>query len=179
VPQPSDTAWFLEQVQREQSRLRSSIRALGVRAEAVDDIAQEALVIALTKLEDFGRGSDFGAWVRQIARRLVANERRKEIRRNLILSDHVTDLLIELVSEPANPGKRQEHEEELVALRVCLAELPKNSRELLHQRYFEDLRPGAIASRLGVASNQVRQMLLRLRRELLECIERRLGIETG
>ena len=79
MPPRSVPTWFLEQVQREQSRLRSSIRTLGVRAEAVDDIAQDALVIALTKLEDFDRGGDFGAWVRQIARRLVANERRKEV----------------------------------------------------------------------------------------------------
>ena len=96
--------WFMEEVQSEQARLRSSIRALGVRAEAIDDIAQEALVIALTKLDEFDRGGDFGAWVRQIARRLVANERRKEARRNLILSDEVTDLLLDLQLEPATMG---------------------------------------------------------------------------
>ena len=171
--------WFMEEVQSEQARLRSSIRALGVRAEAIDDIAQEALVIALTKLDEFDRGSDFGAWVRQIARRLVANERRKELRRNQILSDDVTDLLLDLRPEPAQWADRLEREDELSALRKCLAALPKRGRELLHQRYFEDLSPGTIASRLGLTSNQIRQSLLRLRRELLECIERRLGIETA
>src|SRR4051812_22338287 len=163
----------MEQVQREQSRLRCSIRALGVRAEAVDDIAQEAVVIALTKLEEFDRSCDFGLWVRQIARRLVANERRKESRRSLILSGRVTDHLLELAAGQSSGGESQEREEELTALRQCLAELPKRDRELLQQRYFEDLSPGAIGSRLGFTSNQVRQMLLRLRRALLECIERR------
>jgi RNA polymerase sigma-70 factor (ECF subfamily) len=169
----------MEKVQSEQARLRSSIRALGVRAEAIDDIAQEALVIALTKLDEFDRGGDFGAWVRQIARRLVANERRKELRRNLILSDEVTDLFLDLWLEPAHWADRLEREDELSALRKCLAALPKRGRELLHQRYFEDLSPGTIGSRLGLPSNQIRQSLLRLRRELLECIERRLGIETA
>jgi RNA polymerase sigma-70 factor len=168
----------MEQVQREQARLRSSIRALGVRAEAVDDIAQEALVIALKKLDEFERGGDFGAWIRQIARRLVANERRKERRRNLILSDHVADILFDLPLGPAIPGDRLEREDELAALRACLAELPKHGRELLHHRYFEDLSPGAIAGRLGRSSNQVRQMLLRLRQSLRGCIGRRLGTET-
>ena len=37
-----DFAWFTDQVRREQARLRALIRALGVRAEAVDDLAQEA-----------------------------------------------------------------------------------------------------------------------------------------
>src|SRR4051794_10508064 len=139
VPPSSVPKWFMEQVECEQSRLRGSIRALGVRAEAVDDIAQETLLIALTKLEEFDRGSDFGVWVRQIARRLVANERRKEKRRNLIVSDHVTDFILELLAERANRGDPLEREDELTALRQCLAELPNSSRELLHQRYFEDL----------------------------------------
>ena len=60
MPTASVTAWFLEQVRGEQSRLRASIRALGVRAEAVDDVAQDALVIALEKLDEFDRGGDFG-----------------------------------------------------------------------------------------------------------------------
>jgi RNA polymerase sigma-70 factor (ECF subfamily) len=176
VPFVSVDTWFLDRVRSEQARLRSYIRALGVRAEAVDDLAQEALVVALSKLGEFDRRNDFGVWVRQIARRLVANELRKETRRNQILSEHVTDLLLgtELDSE-----RHQERLEELAALRECLARLPRHSRELLHQRYFEDLSPGAISSRLGRTSNQVRQALLRLRRVLLGCIERRIGSELA
>jgi RNA polymerase sigma-70 factor, ECF subfamily len=179
LPSPSVPEWFLEKVRSEQARLRSSIRALGVRAEATDDIAQEALVIALTKLDEFDRGGDFGAWVRQIARRLVARERRKEARRNLILSDGVTDLILDLRLEPALGTDQLEREDELSALRKCLAALPQWGRNLLHQRYFEDLSPGTIASHLGLPSNQIRQSLLRLRRELLECIERHLGIKKA
>jgi RNA polymerase sigma-70 factor (ECF subfamily) len=171
-------AWFLEQVQLEQARLRASIRALGVRSEAVDDLAQEALLIALERIEEFDReGGDFGSWVRRIARLVVANERRKETRRSRILSDHVTDLLLESRRAELLPGERQEREEEVAALRKCLAELPEPGRDLLQRRYFDDLSPGAIGSQMGRPSNQIRQALLRLRRALLECIERRLGTE--
>ena len=104
-PARADT-WFLERVQSEQAQLRSYIRALGVRAEAVDDLAQETLIIALKKLDEFDRGGDFGVWVRQIARRLIANERRKEARRSQILSDCVTDLLLEINHEPMSPRER-------------------------------------------------------------------------
>jgi RNA polymerase sigma-70 factor (ECF subfamily) len=172
-------AWFLEQVQAEQARLRSSIRALGVRADAVDDLAQEALVIALEKLDEFDRTCDFGRWIQQIARRLVANERRKQARRHQILSDHVTDLLLERRQEPLLPWGRQEREDELAALRECLAGLPKSGRELLQLRYFQELSPGAIGCRLDRTSNQVRQSLLRLRRVLLGCVARRLGLDSA
>ena len=41
----SNTKWFMEQVENEQSGLKGFIRMLGVRPESVDDIAQEAFVI--------------------------------------------------------------------------------------------------------------------------------------
>lgn len=56
-----DFAWFTDQVRREQARLRALIRALGVRAEAVDDLAQEAFLLAFRKLGEFDRQEDFGA----------------------------------------------------------------------------------------------------------------------
>lgn len=173
---PNTRAWFLERVHHEQLRLRASIRALGIRSEAVDDLAQEALLIALERVDEFDReGGDFGAWVRQIARMVVANERRKEDRRSRILSDHVTDLLLESYRVVTSAEERHEREEEVAALRMCLAELPKPSRELLQRRYFDDLSPGAIGNLTGRPSHQIRQALLRLRRALLECVERRLG----
>lgn len=172
----SDRVWFLEQVRQEQTRLRAFVRSLGVRAEAVDDLAQDALVVALEKLDDFDRSGDFGAWVRQIARHLVANERRKESRRARLLSTHVTSVLAGMDDRFAAPADRQERKEEVAALRECLSGLPHRGRELLDQRYFEGLSPGAIAARLGEPSNRIRQTLLRLRRVLMDCIERRMGL---
>jgi RNA polymerase sigma-70 factor, ECF subfamily len=179
VTSASDEIWFLEQVQANQGRLRAFIRGQGVRSEAVDDLAQEALLICLSKLDEFDRGGDFGAWARQIARRLVANERRKQARRHQIQSDHVADILLEMSRESAGVGDRLVLVEELSALRDCLRSLPGTSRELLRQRYVEDLSAGAIGSRLGWKSNHVRQALLRLRRALLGCIVRRLGMEPA
>jgi RNA polymerase sigma-70 factor, ECF subfamily len=177
VIQPAEAhGWFLEQVQHEHARLRAFIRAQGVRSDAVDDLAQEAFLISFRKLDQFDRDGDFGAWVRQVARRLIANERRKESRRNQLLSDHMTDLLLTIdEAESACQLARLEHEDDLSALRKCLSKMPIKARELLHQRYFEDLSPGVIAGRLGQPSNQIRQTLLRLRRALLECMTRRQG----
>jgi RNA polymerase sigma-70 factor (ECF subfamily) len=171
--------WFLAKVETEHSRLRAFIRAQGVRSESVDDLAQEALLISLKKIDEFDRAGNFGAWVRQIARRLIANERRKDARRNQILSDHITDLLLEFDEAQMSCALVQhENEEELVLLRDCLSKMPQKGRDLLHQRYFEELSPSAIGSRLGQSSNQIRQALLRLRKLLLLCISRQQGISA-
>jgi RNA polymerase sigma-70 factor (ECF subfamily) len=173
-----DTDWFMDQVRREQSRLRAFVRALGVRAEAVDDIAQEALLIAYERLAVFRGDEDFGAWVRGIARRLVANWLRKENRRQLILSEHMTELLAASAPEQLHPLAETGHGERLEALQSCLEQLPEQGRQLIHLRYFEELSPGAIASRWDRPANDVRQQLFRLRRALLRCIEFRLALLT-
>jgi RNA polymerase sigma-70 factor (ECF subfamily) len=170
-----DTAWFIEQVRQEHTRLRAFIRSLGVRAEAVDDVAQECFILALEKLDQFERGTDFGAWVRGMARRLVMNLLRKEQRRQLILSDAVTHFMADTADEPVDDTTAERAE----ALRACVGQLPERSRELVRMRYFEDLTPGAIASLLERTANDVRQILFRLRRALLDCVEKRLREENS
>jgi RNA polymerase sigma-70 factor, ECF subfamily len=176
---PRDQAWFIAQVGQHQSRLRASIRALGVRAEAVDDFAQDTFLLAWQKIADFSPGGDFGAWVAQIARRLIANERRKDARRSRLLASEVTDLLMQMAAKPDKAGATLEKADESAALRSCLEQLSPHGREIIRLRYFESLSPGAIASQLGRPSDAVRQLLLRLRRKLLECVEARLGLEIG
>jgi RNA polymerase sigma-70 factor, ECF subfamily len=169
---PNDTQrWFAEQVEREHQRLRAFIRCLGVRADEVDDFAQEVFLLCYRKLDEFGRDGNFGAWARGIARRMIAAERRKEARRNRLLSDHVTDVLLEIEDGRWFCTSVVSSEEDaLTALRNCLSQMPKHARELLQQRYFEELSPGEIGGRLGKPSNQVRQTLLRLRRVLVSCM---------
>ena len=129
----------------------------------------------IERLDAFRREEDFGAWVRGIARRLVANALRKENRRRQILSDHVTELLLAATPEELHPLAETAEEDRLAALRSCLEKVPESGRRLLELRYFEEVSPGVIAGRLERSANDVRQQLFRLRRALLECIERRLA----
>jgi RNA polymerase sigma-70 factor, ECF subfamily len=179
MPSGETDKWFLEQVEREHTRLRMFIRSKGVRAEEVDDLAQEAILISLKKIDQLDRDGDFGAWVRQIARRLIANDRRKEARRNRLLSSHVTDVLLEMdAEEDLNARAGIMYEDELAALRECLSRMPAESRDLLHQRYFEELNAGAIGAALGKSSNQIRRSLFRIRRSILLYMRNRAPITT-
>jgi RNA polymerase sigma-70 factor (ECF subfamily) len=176
---PRDRSWFVDQVRQHQARLRATVRALGVRADAVDDLSQDALVLAWQKRDGFEAGGDFGAWVAEIARRLAANERRKEARRSRLQAGEVTAFLLRRAEAPADPLTGLGHDEALAALRGCCDDLPPDCRELIRLRYFDQLAPGAIAGQLGRPSGHVRQTLLRIRRRLLDCVEHRLAGMTG
>ena len=175
----SNTKWFMEQVENEQSGLKGFIRMLGVRPESVDDIAQEAFVIAYKKLEIFERGTNFGAWLRTIARNLVRNELRRQGRRRVLANDVAEFLLSRADEKSTHPGveveQAEQHEQQVSALRKCLQKLPARSRRLVQQRYFEQLSLGVIASDEDTNANNVSQILFRLRAALSDCIQKQLG----
>ena len=154
----TNAKWFMEQVENEQSGLKGFIRMLGVRPESVDDIAQEAFVIAYRKLTMFERGTNFGAWLRTIARNLVRNELRRQGRRRVLANDVAEFLLSRADEKSTHPSveveQAEQHEQRVSALRECLQKLPERSRRLVQQRYFEELSLGVIAAYLLIKRSE-------------------------
>lgn len=172
----SDREMFVEQVREHHAGLRGFVRSLGVAPMWVDDVAQEAFIVAYNRLDEFDRDRDFGAWLRGIARNLVINERRKDARRKRILSDNLTDVLLLTSSVP------EEEERELgdrglakmKALRECIAKLPERSLGMLRARYEEDHTAQDIAETYEMKAPAVRKALERVRAALRKCMKERL-----
>lgn len=148
------------------AQLRAFIRALGVDPEWVDDLAQEAFLVAYRELEGFDAGRDFGKWLRGIARNLVRNEIRKDARRRRIMSEHLTTALLEGDESPTPL-----EESRLTALRDCVEQLPKKSRELVAGRYRDGWKSSELAEHAGMTAAAIRQALTRIRGQLKQCIE--------
>ncbi len=178
------TETYIEYVREHHAGLRAFVRSLGVQPMWVDDIAQEAFIVAYERLDEFDVERDFGAWVRGIARNLVINERRKDARRKRILSDNLTDILVRTSSVP-----EAEEEElgdrgtaKLAALRQCMSELPDKSRTLIQARYEKEESAPDIAEKLDMKAPAVRKALERVREALRKCMEEKMrlaGVSPG
>lgn len=167
------TSRFALLVAEHQAALRTFVRMLGVQPIWVDDVAQEILLIAYRRFDEFDQERDFFAWLRGIARKVVANNRRKVGRQ--------ARLELAAFIEPAADGSAHEAlslQEVQAALRTCLENLSGHSRDLLRMRYEEDLDSDAMGVGLGRAGNAVRQSLFRVREVLRRCIDGRLGKEA-
>lgn len=172
----ADREMFVEQVREHHSSLRAFVRSLGVNPLWVDDVAQEAFIVAYNRLDEFDVEKDFGAWLRGIARNLVINERRKDARRKRILSDNLTDVLLATSSVP------EDEELELgdrglariKALRECIGQLPEKSLKLIRAKYENNSSALDIAEDLDMKPPAVRKALERLRTSLKKCMEDRL-----
>ena len=173
----TDREQFIEHVREHHAGLRGFVRSLGVDPLWVDDVAQEAFIVAYNWLDEFDRSRDFGAWLRGIARNLVINERRKDARRKRILSDNLTDVL--LASSSATDDEPEEMGDYALArvnaLKECVKNLPEKSLRMLKCRYEEEHSAQDIAEEFAMNPPAVRKALERLRTSLRECMEARVA----
>jgi RNA polymerase sigma-70 factor (ECF subfamily) len=170
---PTATAEFLEELVRTHWReVRGMLVAVTGNAATAEDLAQDVFVLALRK--GLKPGAGMGGWLRKAARFLALNERRR--RRPFTLEpDELIRLADETPAEPAEPAPR--FEDELAALKRCLAELKESDRSLLAAKYGN----GAALAGLALAERQsvgyIKQRLFRLRRRLGDCVRRRVAEE--
>jgi RNA polymerase sigma-70 factor, ECF subfamily len=167
----SSTGEFEIHVREHQTGLRAFIRALGADEAWVDDLAQEAFIIAYRRFNEFAPGTDFGKWLRSIARRLLANERRKAARHSRLLPFAVADVLLH--DEPERQTAGADLDGLLPALRECVEQLPPRSRELLRRRYAANENAVTLAHQLRIKADAVRQQLMRIRVAVKECLEKK------
>jgi len=164
-------------VREHQAGLRAFVRALGVDEAWVDDVAQQVFIIAYRRLRDFEAGTDFGKWLRSIARNLAANERRKDARRSRLLPFAVADVLLHHDGE--DELFRGDLDQMLQSMQECVEQLPLRSRELLRRRYAEGENASSLANELGMNADTVRQTLLRIRVLVKACIDKKGGRSLG
>ena len=160
---------FAGLVEEHQASLRVFVRSLGVEPDWVDDLAQDAFVVAYREMDSYDSERDFGKWLRGIARNLVRNELRKQGRHRRILHEGLSQHLLKF-SEQEEEQFEAGH---VSALRDCVEQLPNRSRELIHSRYFEGWNASILADKFGVKAATIRQTLLRIRRQLYQCINQR------
>ncbi len=150
-----------------QARLRAFIAGYVPRAAWVDDLAQQSFVSAYRSLKSFRVGTDFYAWLRQIAYNHLRAELERTNRRRRLETDYLEAEFRRRLERSAAEDDR------LDALRDCVSLLPETSMEIV-QRHYRDGAPLAeIAGDLGRPAGSLKVTLFKIRVRLKECIERK------
>lgn len=166
---------LIREFQRDRLRLIAYIRALAGDADLTEDIFQEVSVIVLQKAEEFIEGRDLQSWCRGIARNVVLREREKSRR----LRTFEGDRIVELVDAAFAEQGKDELDGRQSLLRACLQMLAAPSREILKLRYDTGLSLRDVAQKMGRTEAAVQVALSRVRKWLLDCVERRGGAEAA
>ncbi len=151
-------------IETEIPRLRRYARALTRDSITADDLVQDCLTRALSKLHLWQRGTDLRAWLFTILHNQYVNFVRRSVRECAVIGLSETEPLLACSADQA---KRLE----LRDLDRAIAELPEEQRAILLLVGVEGLRYDEVAKVLDVPVGTVRSRLSRCR----ETLRRRMG----
>lgn len=152
----------------EESPLLRFAHGMVGRRENAEDLVQEAFLRLHAHWEDVANPR---AWLYRSVRNLALN----------FLRDHKRETLVDQPSEwdaAADHDDSVERLEAAGAVRLLLAELHHDERELLQLKYHDDLKYDQISERTGLSVGNVGYKLHHLLKSMGESL-RRMGIESA
>ncbi len=156
-----------ELMRRWQRPLRAFLyRHLQNDADALD-LAQETFVRVHRHRARYRVGARFSTWMFQIALNLARDHARKHARRRTdSLEAAAPGVIAGLADDGASPAHAARHAEEVAAVRVALAALPDELREVVVLAEYEGLPHAEIAQVVGATPKAVESRLYRAREKL-------------
>jgi RNA polymerase sigma-70 factor, ECF subfamily len=162
---------FVQLLTKAQLGLLRYITALVGNTDTANNILQETNLLLWQKADEFEAGTNFDAWATKVAYWQVKAYVRDRGRDRHVFSEELVTQLAESSEGAA------EIDLTIQMLQRCLEVLRRADRELIALRYGSSFSVRQISSHLGKSPAAVKGALLRTRRALRACIERRLARE--
>jgi RNA polymerase sigma-70 factor, ECF subfamily len=166
---------FIRLLGLNQGRVFSFIATLLPDWTEAEEVLARTTVVLWKKADQFDADKDFVRWACGIAYRQTLAYFRERKRSHVTLSVDVLERIAEqrLDCDSLMEERRQ-------ALHVCLDKLPESDRRIIDAYYGCTKKTAAeVAAELGRPANTVLKALVRIRRALHRCIDRRVGAGHG
>ena len=158
-------------MRRNNQRLYRAIRSLVADEDEVEDLMQQAYVLAFTRLQQFSRGARFSTWLLRIG----VNEALQRLRRDRRWPRVATEALEEEPSMQSTPEQGLARAQLNHLLEQLVDQLPDSHRSVFVLREIEQLSTTEVAELLELTSDNVKQRLSRAKAMLRAALEQRTG----
>jgi RNA polymerase sigma-70 factor, ECF subfamily len=137
------------------------------------DMTQRVFMKAYLGLNQYRRGTNFGAWIKGIARNAIREEfrRKKCLNRHLEIYRQEVERDFDMAEQGEDPQAKR-----IEALGHCRETLPEKYSHVVNLRYDKSLSMEAIAAAVQSSVDAVKQMLWRARLMLRKCVESRMAV---
>ena len=160
---------FVQHLTAIQLKLLNYIAMLLGDPHAAANVLQETNLVLWRKAKEFEPGSNFSAWAHQVAYWQVQAYVRDRGRDRHVFDEALIEQLADRESEA------DVEIEARVALRHCLSQISPRNLDMLRRRYEAGLSIANLAVQLGKSPSAVKVGLMRIRKTLLECIQKKLA----
>ena len=158
-------------MRRNNQRLYRTIRSLVSDEDEVEELMQQAYVLAFTRLGQFSQGARFSTWLLRIG----LNEALQRLRRDRRWPRIAPEVLEEEPSMNATPEQGLARAQLNHLLEQLVDDLPDSHRSVFVLREIEQLSTSEVAEVLGLSADNVKQRLSRAKAMLRAALEARTG----
>jgi len=166
-----DPARITELLMKYRTDLYAYMLAAVCNHHDAEELIQEVSLAAVRSCASYAPGTNFRAWVREIARRRIL-ERARRSKRVLTVDP---DVLMSLEEAARQVETHQPLEERRDALQRCVEKLQGTARQVIELKYVERLDVFRIAGRIRRSTQACYALLKRARQALRDCINARLS----
>jgi len=166
-----DSSRFIAALTRHQPALEAFCHAQLARRQDAQEALQATCVKLWEKSADWDPDTEFLPWAFAVARFTVLSLLRDRMRDRLVFDE---DVVLAMAEETEIASAKFEDRRE--ALGSCLQKLKTEQRGLLQEHYMAGRTVRELSSVTGRSESAVKMILLRLREQLGDCIERQLRL---
>lgn len=160
---------FAAELVRHQRRIYLFIGTMIANPADIEDVYQQACLSMWRRRDQLDSVRNFFAFACGFARNEALHLIRRDAKKGSV---HLSEKLVAVIAEEVE--REPEDDRYLNALGQCLEKLDPDSRELLKRRYSGLETVKAIAAELSISAASLTMRLQRIRRGLLQCVEKRL-----
>jgi len=165
--QDVDHAEYIRLLMNCQVRVSTYIQSMVQNYQDAEDIFQETAAIAWEKFDQYQAGTNFTAWIVQIARNRIMYYWHKQKKSIINYSDEAVQSIEHYVVNASPSTHSQVHLEE------CIKQMPEKDVQLIRMRYSRKITTKSLASELGRSLHGLYSTMSRIHVFLAECIQRR------
>jgi RNA polymerase sigma factor (sigma-70 family) len=167
-----DNPWAEIAIQQNRRWLLAYVLSSTGDHSACEDLVQEVFAIAYQKRDTFAAGTNFGGWLRVIARNVIRRHVEQRARVPLFSHDEAIAQLDQVAAESEDTSydvfyiaRRKQF------LKECLKTITPRVRRLLHLRYAECKPTQLVAQLLQMSVTAVDVAAFRSKMALAKCVE--------
>src|SRR6056297_814146 len=173
-PKRDDGEEFVRLLVQHEPQVRVFLRGLLPSWNDVDDVIQEASLVAWRKFDEFQEGTAFGGWFLTIAQFQALNHRRRIQKSPQVFNDELWELIAAESDDTSSLAHAVDYRQ---VVEKCIQKLRPEQQDMLLKVHSPGVVMREVAAQSGRSESAFYKLIQRLRAGIAECVTKAIAAE--